>query len=84
MEYFHVLFDRHQVVFANGAASESLYAGPEGLRSVGAALREEIFKLFPALRAGNFAPVPARLLASGRMGRKLAWRHAQKRRDLVM
>ncbi len=83
VEYFHIVFDRHQVVFANGAASESLYTGPEGLRGLAAALREEVFKLFPELRSGVFAPVPARLMVTGRMGRKLAWRHAQQGRAFV-
>ncbi len=28
--YFHLLFDRHQLVFSEGAATESLYLGPQG------------------------------------------------------
>ena len=80
--YVHFLFDAHQVVFSNGAETESLYTGAEALKSVGAAAREEILALFPALRAGE-AAVPARLLASGRMARKLAVRHSENRKPLV-
>ena len=29
VEYFHLLFDRHEVIFAEGAPSESLFTGPE-------------------------------------------------------
>lgn len=81
--YVHFMFDRHQIVCANGAETESLYTGPEALKSVGRAAREEIFAIFPELRDRDYAPPAARHLASGRMGRKLAVRHAQNDRPLV-
>lgn len=85
VEYFHFLFDRHEVVFAEGAATESLYTGPEALKSVGQAAREEIFAIFPELRdrAEDDLPEGARILVSGRQGRKLAVRHAQHHKALV-
>lgn len=49
--YYHMLFDRHEVVFANGAASESFHPGPVGLNSINDAAREELFGLFPTLRS---------------------------------
>lgn len=49
--YYHMLFDRHEVVFANGAASESFHPGHEGLGAIDAAAREELFDLFPTLRS---------------------------------
>ncbi|WP_246175358.1 Hint domain-containing protein [Paracoccus limosus] len=30
VEYFHLLFDRHEVVIANGAPTETLFTGPRG------------------------------------------------------
>ena len=83
VEYFHMLFDRHEVVFSNGAETESLYTGAEALKSVGAAACEEIFALFPELRDSDNIPEGARFLASGRQGRKLAMRHLQNNRALV-
>lgn len=80
--YVHFLFDDHQIVFSNGAETESLFTGDVALNSVGPAALEEILTLFPQLRSG-VAPVPARVLASGRMGRKMATRHLQNRRALV-
>lgn len=68
------MFDRHEVVFSNGAASESLYAGPEALNAIDSDATEELLTLFPELRHG-VRPVPARPLASGRLGRKLVMRH---------
>lgn len=83
VEYFHMLFDRHEVVVSNGAETESLYPGPEALRSVGRAALDEILALFPELRALTQAPVSARLMPSGRQSRKLAVRHLQHGRPLV-
>lgn len=82
VKYFHILFDRHEVVFSNGAETESMYTGMQALKSVGRAAREEIFALFPQLRDDQ--PLEAaRPLPSGRRARKLAVRHRQKDRDLV-
>lgn len=83
VSYVHFLCDRHEVVFANGAASESLFTGPEALKSVGTAARKEIFALFPELMDMQYTPVAARELATGRMGRRLAHRHAQNDKFLV-
>lgn len=82
-EYFHILFRQHEVVISNGAETESLYTGPEALKSVGAQALQEIFSLFPQLRARDYSAVPARSLLSGRQGRKLAVRHAANGRALV-
>lgn len=80
--YVHFLFDEHQIVYSNGACTESLHTGPEGMKAVGPAARAEIFALFPELENGHMSK-PARHLASGRMGRKLAVRHAQHGKALV-
>ncbi|MDO5658607.1 MAG: Hint domain-containing protein [Paracoccus sp. (in: a-proteobacteria)] len=81
--YVHFLFDQHEIVFSNGAETESLFTGPEALKTVGAAALEEIFAIFPELRDRDYTATPARPLASGRMGRKLAVRHAQNGKALV-
>jgi len=83
VEYFHLLFDRHEVVTSNGAPTESLYTGAQALQSVGQAAREEIFTLFPELREKEFVPQPARPLPSGRKARKLTVRHIEHHRPLV-
>ncbi|QJD18283.1 Hint domain-containing protein [Paracoccus sanguinis] len=80
--YVHFIFDRHEIVYANGAESESLYTGPEALKTLRPQAREEILALFPEL-AEDALPEPARVLASGRLGRKLAVRHAQNDKPLV-
>ena len=58
MEYFHMLFDIHQIVFAEGAMSESFHPSAVGMGTFEDATREEIFHLFPKLRDSldNFGP----------------------------
>lgn len=83
VEYFPILFDRHELVISTGAETKSLLTGPEALKGVGVAAREEIFAIFPELRDRDYTPVAARVIVSGRKGRMLAVRHAQNGRPLV-
>lgn len=64
VEYFHLLFDQHHIVTAEGCESESLYPGQQGLFRFGDEEKEEIFSLFPELRTlpGSYGP-SARLIA---------------------
>lgn len=48
VEYVHLMFDRHQVIFAEGIPTESFFPGDQIL-SVDADLRAELYALFPEL-----------------------------------
>ncbi|MEM1161702.1 MAG: Hint domain-containing protein [Pseudomonadota bacterium] len=50
VEYFHILFDNHEIVTANGAPSESFHPGEQGMGWLEEEMREEIFAIFPELR----------------------------------
>ena len=76
VEYFHMLFDSHQIVFSNGAPSESLFTGPEALKAVSPAARAEIEMLFPAITAPDFQARPVRPIPEkGKHMKKLVQRH---------
>ncbi|MEM8789757.1 MAG: Hint domain-containing protein [Pseudomonadota bacterium] len=47
--YYHLMCDRHQIVFANGAPTESMNPSEAALGAMGAAARAEILALFPEL-----------------------------------
>ncbi|MDN3711150.1 Hint domain-containing protein [Paracoccus cavernae] len=84
VEYFHMLFDRHEVVISNGAETESLYTGAEALKAIGPTARNEIFALFPELSSKDYEPSSARPLLSGSETRRLAARHQKNSRSLFM
>lgn len=47
--YIHLMFDAHQIIFANGAPSESFYPGRHAIAALSATARNELAHLFPAL-----------------------------------
>lgn len=50
VEYFHILFDTHEIIFAEGAASESFHPGEQSIGTFEEETRQEIIELFPQLR----------------------------------
>ncbi|WP_417702238.1 Hint domain-containing protein [Pseudophaeobacter sp.] len=79
--YVHLMTEQHEVVFAEGIATETFWPGPEAIRGLSADNMRELFELFPDL-----APVFG---LAGEQGRgqvrqvygELA-RQSLKRRDL--
>ena len=63
VEYIHLMFDTHEVIYAEGAPTESFLAG-EYLCGEGSALLHEIQTLFP-----EFDDVPAQHIAVRRVAR---------------
>ncbi len=57
--YFHLIIDRHEVVFAQGAPAESLLVGARSLSAVSAEARQEILTLFSDLQADGSAQIDA-------------------------
>jgi hypothetical protein len=65
--YYHLMFERHEILLSDGLWTESFQASDYSLGLVGNAARAEILALFPELRteAGVAAHVPARRIAVG-------------------
>lgn len=60
--YIHLLFDRHEVIMAEGAPTESLYTGHQTLNALPLAARREIKALFPEMvdtLPPEACPIPA-------------------------
>ncbi len=49
VEYVHLLFDRHQVIYSEGLATESFLPGPQTAKSFEAEIVDEICTIFPEL-----------------------------------
>ncbi|MEM9851294.1 MAG: Hint domain-containing protein, partial [Pseudomonadota bacterium] len=77
VEYYHLLFDGHEIIYADGALAESFHPGNQALSSVEADAKAEILALFPNLAddTATYGP-PARVSLRGYeaevLGRALA------------
>ncbi|SFR43307.1 Hint domain-containing protein [Litoreibacter janthinus] len=73
VRYFHVMFDRHQIITADGVPSESFQPGDYSLPGLHDAAREELFAIFPELRSNpNGYGGAARETVSGAIAHVLA------------
>ena len=50
--YVHVMFDRHEIIFAEGAATESFYPGPQSIKALNKDARQDLLARFPELEDG--------------------------------
>ncbi|MEO1562694.1 MAG: Hint domain-containing protein [Pseudomonadota bacterium] len=64
VEYFHLMFDQHQVVYANGLPCESLYPGDLARDALSVECAEELFAIFPNLRSmpESYGPTSRKVL----------------------
>lgn len=71
--YFHMMFDQHEIVYADGAPCESFHPGHVGISGMDDAQRDEIFALFPELEQdfAEFGPL-ARMCLKSAEGRMIA------------
>ncbi len=65
VDYVHILFDRHQVVFSEGLETESFLPGPQTAKSFEAEIVAEICTLFPEIdpeTGAGYSPAARRTL----------------------
>lgn len=84
VSYFHILLDGHEVIFADGVQSESLFPGPMAIRGVSRKDRREIETLFPDLpKVATTTGEAGFTLARPDVPRKLLQQQAALGGDLV-
>lgn len=82
--YFHILFDKHQVIFSEDAPTESLFTGPIALQSVPPEARKEIETLFPEITKPDFVARSARPIPEkGAQIKQLVARHKKRGMPLL-
>ncbi len=79
--YYHILLDRHEVIYAEDAPSESLLTGPGALEALGKDAIEELEALFPG--ATIPAAVSARPIVRDRRMKNFICRHTSNSSDFV-
>ncbi|MEM9032862.1 MAG: Hint domain-containing protein, partial [Pseudomonadota bacterium] len=77
VRYVHFMCDRHEVVFANGTPSETLFPGPMAQAMMTPEAWHELSLIRPQ------AIEPARSIVDGKRGVRLATRHRKNRHALV-
>lgn len=78
--YYHLVFDAHEVVLAEGAPSESFFPGPEALKALAPEAKAE----FEALFGSDHSQFElARIQPPARLQRKLVARHCKNAKPLV-
>jgi hypothetical protein len=82
IEYFHLMFDSHQLVLSNGYPTESFYVGSEALKTMTDESLWEILTIFPDLEITDFGKL-ARTTLTKRDGEKLALRHQKNGRPFL-
>ena len=83
IDYFHILFDRHEIVFSNGAPSESLFTEPEAMKALSPEARKEIKALFPEIESPDFTRESALFISTGSMQKHSIERHRKNDRPAL-
>jgi len=83
VDYFHILFDAHHLIFSDGAVSESFFVGPQVLHGIDRQSYDEILTLFPEFKEDQSGlrlarPTPQ----TGRLADKLIYRHSKNGKPL--
>jgi hypothetical protein len=83
LEYFHILLDEHEILLANGAPAESLFTGPEALKSLSPEAVDEIASLFPEVLERIALQGPAALVPSNQKIKRMIERHLKNNKGLI-
>lgn len=83
LEYFHILLDEHEILLANGAPAESLFTGPEALKSLSPEAVDEIATLFPEVLERIALQGPAALVPSNQKIKRMIERHLKNNKGLI-
>lgn len=71
VEYLHILFENHELVYAEGSVSESLLLGEQALAMLGAEALREVKEIFPEVLESTFSARPAIPLHSGKVQKEV-------------
>jgi hypothetical protein len=77
--YVHMLFDHHEIIYANGVETESFHPNKVIMNGLEGAVQDEIYQIFPELRAGTVASgygptaLPALSVSEGQILAKVIW-----------
>ncbi len=74
VRYIHLVFDRHEIIYAEGAPTESFFPGPEALRTMPRTALKALDERFPHYLQSPEKTEPARMIPAGKRQRSLVER----------
>ena len=83
VEYIHLLFDDHEILFAEGAQTESLFLGDNAQQTLSKEGRQEISQIFPDLASVGSAVKPARSIPTGGRQKQFMARHCKNSKYIL-
>jgi hypothetical protein len=82
--YYHLVMDQHEIVYAEGAPTESYFFGKMALLTLDPEARIEMETLFPELFLPNFTALQARPIPTNKKQLNFAQRHEKNSKPLLM
>jgi hypothetical protein len=82
--YYHLALSRHELIYAEGAPTESFRITAHSLASLTGEGRAELFTLFPGLQSDGFTPQPDAALIPPRARQKSLVRRIARNRKPVL
>lgn len=79
--YYHIMCERHEIIFANGAPSETMLPGPMLHLSMGQSAYRELCFLFPDIIQSTIAP--ARQILRGPQQKRAIARHIKNHKPVL-
>ena len=83
VEYFHLVFKKHEVVFAEGTPTESFLMNFETQKTLTRAQREEFASLFPEVGEIGYRGAPAHAIPSRLLQKELVRRHVKNAKGIL-
>lgn len=83
VRYFHIMFDAHEIVFAQSIPSESFYGGPDALKTLSVESMAEIITIFPELTKQGYTQNFARTVPTGKKQKQLVQRHFKNQKAVL-
>lgn len=75
--YFHLMFEQHELIWAEGALAESFFPGPQSLKTLTAAAKAELMLIFPEIATAEL-PKPARPIPEPKLQKQIVALHRQR------
>ncbi len=82
VEYFHILLENHEIIYAEGAPCETLAKGKDALANLTQEQFDEIQSIFPEVLSDQFQEKFARKVPNGKQQKKLLAQICQNQNEL--